>query len=186
MKPWIPCAVALAVIFAATTVHPLVAPAPVEGFNWEEMTAIGGFVLVPDAWRFRISERDAKLAYFVTKDPITAQGFDTGITINVIRALPRTMGVSPSAFARDIVMQIENAEAVEHSWNEPGDVLVEHGVEWIDKSQDVWVRNHYRLLANDRTGTLYQVSFKTPEDDRSETWPTAMSVLDRILFDGSI
>ena len=59
-------------------------------------------------------------------------------------------------------------------------------MEWIDKSQDVWVRNHYRLLANDRTGTLYQVSFKTPEDDRSETWPTAMSVLDRIVFDGSI
>lgn len=186
MKQWIPSAVALATLIAAGPVHPLVAPAPVEGLTWEEMTAIGGFVLVPNSWRFRISEKDGKLAYFVTKDPITAQGFDTGITINVIRALPRTMGVSPTAFARDFVMQVQNAETVEDSWTEPGDVLFEFGVEWIDKDQEIWIRNHHRLLANDRTGTLYLVSFKTPSEDWDATWPSAQAVLDRIVFDNSI
>lgn len=186
MKRRVLSTVVLAAVVASAPIHPLTAPAPVEGYAWQEMTAIGGFVLVPDSWRFRISERDGRLAYFVTKDPITAEGFDVGITINVIRALPGTLGVSPSAFARDFVMQVENAGPVEHSWREPGEMLSEFGVEWIDRDSEAWVTNHHRLLANDKTGTLYQLSFKAPSDDWEATWPLAREVLARIVLDAAV
>ena len=110
MKLWIATTAAFACLLLSIPVGAVTPPPPLEGFTWQELTEIGGFLLVPDGWHFRVSQQEAKLAYFVTKDPITAEGFETGITVNVIRALPRSLGVSPSAFGRDFVMQVQNAE----------------------------------------------------------------------------
>ena len=186
MKQWTLAAMLCAVFLIPTPVLSVTPPQAPDGFSWQELTAINGFALVPDEWRFRISEQGGKLAYFVTRDPITAEGFDTGMTINVIRALPLSLGVSPTAFARDFVMQIENTEQVERRWTTPGDTITELGVEWIDREPEIWVRNHNRLMANDGTGTLYHVTFRTPEDTWVEVWPQVQTVLDQILLDGSI
>ena len=180
---------AFAIVAILAAAHPAVTltlPVAPEGFAWQETPDIRGAILLPEGWHFSVGRQEAKLAYFATRDKIENGTFTTGITLNVIRAVPGSLGVSPSAFARDLVMQIRNTERIEHSWTEREGVFNEFGIEWVDRDEVVWVRNHHRLLANDGTGTLYHVTFRCPADDWQEAWPAARQVLDGILLDDEI
>ena len=55
------------------------------GFKWKHFSEVGVTVQVPDGWHTRILKEKGTKALQVTKEKPTAKGFETGLTINLIR-----------------------------------------------------------------------------------------------------
>lgn len=58
-------------------------PAP-KGFAWKKFPALHLSVQVPQGWHSRMTQANGNRVLQITKDPVTAAGFETGLTINLL------------------------------------------------------------------------------------------------------
>src|SRR5215471_19269896 len=74
-------------------------PAP-SGFSWQRLDTIKCAVLKPDGWFFKQTRKGQTDGFFITKEDIDKAGvFQTGLTLNCIRDVPKKTGKTPSEYA---------------------------------------------------------------------------------------
>ena len=161
-------------------------PPPPAGYSWEECEEIKGAILVPKGWHFRKVRREEGIAYFVTKEPFEPpETYEIGIGFNTIWDLPGKKGVAPSDFIREFLAHYLVKRKVESSWEGPPGPLFTRGL--IFSEQEPTPRKFYNLLVgNDKTGTVYLVTFEAPADVWDKEWAVVETVLEILAFDDEV
>jgi hypothetical protein len=162
-------------------------PTP-SGYSWQHLTAIKSAALKPDGWFFKQTKKGQTDAFFITKEDIDKTGsFQTGLTLNCLRDIPKKTGQLPSAYAAAFA----DAAAAKYqltkrsSSNQGPFKAVKFG--YVDAPKDKESITVYDLaIANDKTGTLFLVIFEAPTKDWSEAWKIAEPILKKLLLDDEV
>ena len=92
-------------VLAATTARseqPKLPPPP-DGFDWQWCDEVRVGLLRPNQWHFKQGTKGDTKGYFLTKEKIDPaqgnEGFETGLTMNVISDIRRKSGEDPSDYA---------------------------------------------------------------------------------------
>ena len=160
-------------------------PSAPSGYSWQRLVTIKSALLKPDGWFLKQTKKGQTDAFFITKEDIDQSGaFQTGLTLNCIRDVPKKTGQTPSDYAASFA----NAAAtkyklVERSSSQQGPF---HGVRfrYVDAPVGKESITVYQLLiANDKTGTLFLVIFEAPTSTWSEAWKSGDTILKKMLLD---
>ena len=165
-------------------------PVPPKGYTWVQAAEINAALLQPDGWHFKSTEKDGTLAYFITNQPIQPDAqpgtiqFETGVSINVTRQLPKVKGMKPSAFARQYIkLLMDRAEYVVESTRSPrGGPFIGFGVVLRENGGENPIRVDHLAVGNDETGTLYVIIFESPLKNWDQEWPVAENVLKYLML----
>lgn len=155
-------------------------PAAPAGYEWQECPEIKGALLRPDGWFFKKETGRDSIAYFVSKENIDAAGeFTTGLTMNVLQNVDTIMGSPPSIYAEELIAEAARSSDVRNApWTHRMGPFLSHGV--VITTPDLVKGDfvtHMLAIANDRTGTMYLVTFESPV----ETWQSASQIADPML-----
>jgi hypothetical protein len=141
-------------------------------------------VNVPPGWFIRVEQGKA---VFITKEDIGVKKlFETGLSVNVIKDVPKRMSKKPSEYALALITQLtqthknygieESSSGALKSFScifkakppkPPGDFIVQYAM----------------ATGNDRTGTVFLVTFESPEAEWDEAWKIGQALLKSLTFD---
>ena len=177
----------VALIWIPSFAFSLDLPKPSAGYSWTECPEIKGALLVPDGWSFRRVASEDKLAYFVTEEAFQPpQTFDVGVTVNVIRDVPAKMSKQPSIFAKEYVELAAKSNSEAKTWTTTSGTFVSHGVLYVGVGNKLGFKFYNLIIANDRTGTAYSVTFEAPTVDWDRKWQVVEQVLKQLALDDEV
>ena len=154
-------------------------PTAPAGFSWVKAKPMKGVFLLPNGWHFREEEQGDTSACFITKEKISSPSgvFTTGVSINLIRGLPRKAKMLPSQYAQRYLQVVETKyKALQKTRNKMGP-FDHFGIEFISLDPSgppihMW----HILIANDRTGSVYHAVLESPETQWEENWPALQKI----------
>lgn len=157
-------------------------PAPPSGYAWQECADIKGALLVPDGWHFKRLEdaKSGKLAYFITPTPWQPpQQITHGLTFNILREVP---GGSARAFAERYVAEMAASTGSPQTWKTDSGSFTGHGIIYSDGASQIF----NLVLANEKTGTAFLVTFESPLERWSQAWNRIQPVVRQLMIDDTI
>jgi len=164
-------------------------PEPPPGFTWQQAPDIKGAILKPDGWYFDTEFDGDDYGYFISREPnAPPDGFDTGLTLNVITDVPSKTGVTASTYAAAF---IEGGGSEFQMIGEPFSgkrgPYESHGAlfQVADPGRGDF-KAHMVAIANDQTGTVYLCIFEGPAEDWDLTWRIGEQMLEKLVIDSSI
>jgi hypothetical protein len=161
-------------------------PAAPDGFAWQSLPEVRASVLRPTGWHVKTEGDAGTQAYFISKESIESGGkFETGLTINVIRDITHRRGIKPSEFARKWREALAGSGQVdvEKTWEAQADPFQTFAGRYLTKTASP-ARMQALLIANDRTGTLYQINFEAPATRWDADWVIGLRMLKQLMLDG--
>ena len=164
-------------------------PPPPSGYSWVSCNEIKGAFLMPQGWHFKKGSQGDTLGYFITKENIDEKGeFFTGLSVNVIPNIPQKKGISPSDYADTYIKTAsDEREIFKKPWASTMGPFQGYGVVLVNRdSQKGDYITHNLAIANDRTGTLYLLTFESPAKAWDSSWSIGKPMLQRFLIDDTI
>jgi hypothetical protein len=163
-------------------------PAAPDGFTWTTCKAMKGVFLLPNGWNFREEQNGDTSACFITKEKITASaGFDTGISINLVKDLPRKAKLKPSDYAQRYLAAVEGKyQAIKKVSSSKGP-FEHYGIEFISTNgSNPPIHMWHILIANDRTGSLHMIVAESPNELWPQNWPVLETVVSMLGVDDTV
>ena len=157
-------------------------PAPPAGYAWQECADIKGALLVPDGWHFKRleDEKSGKLSYTITPTPWEPpQQITHGLTFNILREVP---GGIASAFAQRYVSEMAASTGSPQTWNTDSGSFKGHGIIYSDGASQIF----NLVLANDKTGTAFLITFESPLEQWTEAWSKVQPIVRQLMIDDTI
>lgn len=165
-------------------------PIPPEGYAWSELGAIKAALLVPNGWHMKHQGSGDKNMWAISKENIDQKGyFETGLTfISTQNVSTKPQGkVPPSKFADAMLKEMKNTYPLERESSGPQGPFYTVRYQYIDAPKGkTAVRIYNLLMANDQTGTLYQVIFEAPLSEWDKAWEIGEQILKKILVDDEV
>ena len=162
-------------------------PKPPEGFSWVRMPKIMAAFLKPNGWFEHNKSSKGSYTYAISKESIKENGsFETGLTVIAITDVQEKLNLPPYTIALQMFDDI--------SHNNSNTIIKSKDIsQGKFKSFIVLYENHPRIaepivvhkifIANDKTGSLYIVSFEAPKADWGEAWKIGNQILKYYLVD---
>jgi hypothetical protein len=153
-----------------------------KGFTWRQMPFIKASVLMPDDWFFSFipDNREEKYIYHISKENIEQSGvYETGLDFRAMRGVPaKTKGKLPSEYSASAVSDTEKMVKFTKKWEETKGIFKEIGYMYVDSSNEKESISVYRLyISNDKTGTVYVLTFEGPTRSWDELWKNVGEVI---------
>lgn len=164
-------------------------PAAPVGYDWQQLPAIKAALLRPSGWHFDTKTSDGDLAYFVSREPNTPpDGFDTGLTVNVITNVPSKTGMSAEEYAVTFISSgAGEFDTVGEPFSSRRGPFVSHGALFRAADADKGDFNaHMVAIANNKTGTVYLCIFEGPVAEWPEIWQQGETILSKMVIDDTI
>ena len=157
-------------------------PEPPKGFAWRQMPFIKASLLMPDDWFFSFipDNREERYIYHITRENIEQKGvYVTGMDFRVMRGVPaKTKGRLPSEYSASAVGETEKKVKFTKKWEETKGLFKEIGFMYVDSSDEKESITVYRLyISNDRTGTVYVLTFEGPTRGWDDLWKSIGEVI---------
>jgi hypothetical protein len=167
-------------------------PPPPAGFKWHEIREIKAAFLMPTGWHHDKLSGSGTTAYRISKeDARGGNGFLTGLTVNVVHHCKDRTNIKPSLYA---VHHLEK-------YQEGAKVLKEMELDRIGKLTRIQMqvakridnrdpkiefRIHMVAIANDKTDTLYIITFGAPKDDWKAAWKKGKRMVGIFFLDDDV
>jgi len=158
-----------------------VTDAPV-GYSWKHVDDIKAAFLLPDAWSYHKEYNGTTVAVFLSKQNIAENGkFDTGVSINVIRANPS----APRQLKEIIEMRANKfGSKISMAQMEP---FVRLNTQYDSVRDDgVNIRIVHIVLVNVYTKTSYMIIFETPASLWDKNWKIGEVVVNNLALETNI
>ncbi|MEO1368539.1 MAG: hypothetical protein AAFX50_15300 [Acidobacteriota bacterium] len=181
-KPVLTLCLALLMTAVGVYAQGLDLPAPPAGYGWQECPDIKGALLVPAGWHFkRLEDVDkGKLSYFITPRPWEPpQPITHGMTFNILREVP---GGSPVKFARRYVAEMSASTGSTQTWDTDTGSFTGHGIIYPEGNNQVF----NLILANEKTGTAFLVTFEAPLEKWTAAWNEIQPVVRQLMIDDTV
>jgi hypothetical protein len=146
-----------------------------------------GFFLLPKGWNFLEEQKEDTSACFISKEKISGSaGFKTGISINLLRNIPRKMSRKPSVFAQQFLLVIEKKYKPIKKSSDVKGPFTYFAMEYIkdDSSPQTHVWN--MLIANDKTGSVHLVTAESPNSLWTQNWPVLNVIVSMLGVDDEV
>ncbi|HQO58012.1 MAG TPA: hypothetical protein PLT76_04765 [Candidatus Omnitrophota bacterium] len=176
----------------ATTLDSFLAqlPPPPDGLEWFKMEEIKAAFLAPKGWHVKHQDLGDKKIWAVSKENVDEQGgFQTGLTfISFQNVATQPQGrVLPSQFAKAMADETQSRYKLERREHGPKGPFWGCLYQYVEDSPGREpVRIFHSLVANDRTGTLYQIIFEAPVAAWEAEWPVGDLITKNIVLDDEI
>jgi hypothetical protein len=158
-------------------------PDPPQGFSWRKVPEIKGAFLVPDGWHVSSERAKGTLAYFITEQPFTPPDeFLVGVTINVFLGNPD----APAQIQEVVLAHVEQYK-VQFGKGKfgPFDTLeCQYEIPATDGHKATRVSR--LAVTHPKTHAAYLVTFESPSEDWSRTWPKGEKVLKMLALNGKV
>lgn len=165
-------------------------PQPPEGYTWKKFDVIKAALLVPEGWYVKHQGGGDKNLWAISKEDVDKTGsFETGLTfISTQNVSTKPQGkVPPSKFADAMLKEIKKRYSLEREASGPQGPFYAVRYQYIDAPKGkTAIRIYNLLMANDKTGTLYQVVYEAPLNEWDDAWKIGEPILKRILIDDEI
>lgn len=142
---------------------------------------------VPAGWFVRVDEGSGTKAVFVTKEDISVQKhYTTGLSVDAIKEVPQRTSRKPSEYALALITQVSKMH--EHGEIEQSTVgpLRNAASFFRSKAPDGQMVVQYTVASgNDQTGTVFVVTFESPETEWQEAWKIGKALLQTLSLDES-
>jgi len=165
-------------------------PAPPEGYTWHKLDIIKASLLVPDGWHVKHQGTGDKNLWAISKEDIDKNGsFETGLTfISTQNVSTKPQGkVPPSKFAAAMLKEMKKKCPLERESSGLQGPFYTVRYQYIDAPKGkTAIRIYNLLMANDKTGTLYQVVYEAPLNEWDDAWRIGEPILKKILIDDEI
>jgi len=163
-------------------------PKAPEGYTWVTAKPMKGTFLLPKGWNFLEEQQGDTAACFITKEKITSStGFDTGVSINLLKNIPAKLKMSPSQYAQRLIDILgQKNETIKKVTNKVGPF--EHqAIEFINRdtsghSIHIW----QIIIANDKTGSAYIVTAESPDKLWVQNWPALEKITSLLGVDDAM
>ncbi|HCE45744.1 MAG TPA: hypothetical protein DET40_19550 [Lentisphaeria bacterium] len=156
-------------------------PEPPKGFIWRQLPFIKASVMMPDDWFFSFipDNKEEKYIYHITRENIEQKGvYESGLDFRVMRGVPvKTKGKLPSEYSASAVSETEKIVKFTKKWEETKGIFKEIGFMYVasDEKESTTI---YRLyISNDKTGTVYVLTFEGPTKVWDELWKNVGEVI---------
>ncbi len=156
------------------------------GYKWNDMPEIKGACLSPTNWYFKSFTQKDGLVYTASpeKDE-SGQGFDVGLSINVIKDVKTKSKVTAEEYAiHYIINYVPSEDFISFKQSETFGKFKISSAELIRKKDDM--RIYMKTFANTETDTLYVITFGAPVSEWESYLPVKEQVLNPILIDDEI
>ncbi len=153
-------------------------PKPPNGYSWEKLDAISGYILKPDGWFFNAEKNANTYAYFITKEDFTKDPngmFVTGFSLNVFTNMGKTNAVDYAiSMANELKGQGGLVFIQDHEFsNFKGKMLrVKKNGKTI----------HYDILGNTKTNKLYLAYFESSNSKWSKNEEFGKVIMNNLGF----
>jgi hypothetical protein len=160
-------------------------PSPPDGFEWQWCDEVRVGLLRPKQWHFKSGAKGDTKGYFITKekiDPVKGnEGFDTGLTMNVISGIRKKSGNSPSDYAIKFVREAirDKASVLEILPPKKAGPAKTFGCR-IQKDGTIM---HQFLIADDNRDLLYLFFFESPANEWDVAWKTGDQILKKLYVE---
>jgi hypothetical protein len=174
-------------VFVTATAHsqqPKLPPPP-DGFDWQWCEEVGVGLLRPKQWHFKQGAKGDTNGYFLTKEKIDpakgSEGFETGLTMNVISGIRKKNGENPSDFAIKFVREaIRDKDNVLEIFPPKKAGPAKTSGCRIKKDGTVI---HQFLIADDKRDVLYLFLFEGPAAEWDVAWKTGDQILRKLYVE---
>jgi len=163
-------------------------PTAPSGYSWQRLVAIKSALLKPDGWFFEQVKKGQTDGYFIAMEDIDqSEAFQTGLTLNCIRDVPKKSGQAPSDYAASLAdAAAKKYQLLDRSTSQQGSFRAVR-FRYVDAPSGKESITVYQLMiANDKTGTLFLVIFEAPTITWSEAWKSGDIILKKMLLDDEI
>jgi hypothetical protein len=162
-------------------------PKAPDGYTWERFTEIQSAFLRPTGWHRFDKAGSSSHTYVISKESVKTNGsFETGLTMQAVKAIQEKKGIPPSAFAVQMAQGI--LEKKENKKLSTQDVS-----SGPFKAFFIRYRNapevatpiviHQVFIANDKKDTLFIVTFEAPEKSWTQAWRLGEPMIKNFLID---
>ena len=157
---------------------------PPPGFEWHSCDVIECSFLVPEGWAFQRLQ-DSKLGGTVLQYRMVPK-MDIGKTspivrINIIQKTKFTTGLSAQRHIDLFVRQLDREGEILDLWKNKSKLLRSTAVMSLNFSRlQRPVKKFNLLVHNDRTDTLYVLSFESKTDDWDKNWRMIEQIVTRL------
>lgn len=146
----------------------------------QPLTAIKGSMQIPDGWFFKEEAEDGVFVYQVSREKAEEGAqFLAGLTLSVTTKVPERASMKASEYAADLMTPADGGKL---ETSDEGDYKVFRSEYTIESDGgNVQVVNFAK--ANDKTGTLYFVSWQSPDADQEKLAPLREQILKSMKLD---
>ena len=183
-------AASFSLILAVGTVHSMELPRAPEGYSWKEIAELKAAILVPSAWKFSSELSGNEYLYTVTReDKGAATSVASSLTLIARRELSGNyqQRLPPSQFAEVMFNEMRKNRELERTEKGEQGPFATFRYQYATAPEGKGGSREYSLLvANDKTGTLYIITFEASLEKWEEDWQTASVSLNTIFLDDEI
>lgn len=142
--------------------------------------------LQPKDWFLKKEHRSGTYAFFITKEDIDKEGgFETGLTVNVLKGISDKTESSASQYAHgfiSIAAKKEENKVLLKPWFVEVGPFKGYGVRVRDKVKVL----HYFLIANDKNDTLFLTIFEAKPEEWDEAWKYGEVIFNNMQLDDEV
>lgn len=153
----------------------------------QELTTVKGSILVPEGWFFKEDTDEGVSIYQISREKGDKEGepFSVGLILTVTPKVPERAGESPSQYAADILpSSADEPGGKELTKTEEGALKV-FRTEYIVEGEPGNIKIVNLAKANDATGTLYFVTWQSPDFDEETLKELREKILSSLTVDPS-
>lgn len=160
------------------------------GYSLKKLNDIDGAVLIPDGWHFLRETRPNFVGYFISKQEIKNGGiYTTGLSIQVNLNLHGIGGASVEGVAMAETKKCIDNNSIEviNVWNILSGPLIGYGCTFSHEPQaGPFMRADNINVASSETGSLFQISFESPNSEWEEISTIRSHLLNNIVAEGEV
>lgn len=157
-------------------------PPPPDGFKWEWCEEIKGAFLKPDGWFVKKVNKGDTFACFISKEKIEGdKQFKTGFSCNVLKKLGDK--IPPMKFAIGFREDARSTNKFENEWTKDMGPFKSFGFLYTKDDPQGKFTVHNLLIANEKIGTLYMITFEAPTNEWAEAWKKGEPILAQLMID---
>jgi hypothetical protein len=161
-------------------------PTAPNGFSWANCPSMKGFFLLPKGWNLLEEQKEDTSACFLTKEKIQGNAdFKTGISINLLREVPKKTSRKPSVFAQQFLLELgkEYKPIRKESYVKgPFNYFVFEYIKSDSAKTHIWDV----LISNDKTGSVHFVCAESPNSLWTQNWPVLNVILSMLGIDDEV
>ena len=159
-------------------------PTIIAGLERKKCLPSSTIFLVPKGWFFKEEQNEDATACFITKESIEKEGvFKTGVTANIIKDSSKKTKVKPSEYIYGIVQEAGKQDKASEiiTLQTPSPIKGYGRFVYPQPRPGKEKLNMYLLtFANDKTDTIYIISFESPAKDWEANFPIGEQILQQI------
>lgn len=163
-------------------------PNPPSGYDWHECKGSKTFVIVPNGWHTLNETKEDTQACFITKEKIIGSNmFKTGLSINAIPNIPEKTGASPTKYAEAFFAKAQSTMKVDNYNKTMNGPLKIYSAFMYPQSvvSDKPIVLFQLIAANEETGSIYVVTFESPEDEWDNYSPIVKDTLENLALNNT-